>query len=320
MVRVYRLVGIIIFSAILIVCYFLEVSNKESNPEQHKVWSEESILDESDFLRRPPFYEGKAAARISYNYRIFDKPEVKVAVIVDRFNSFIHKHHVSDYLIRHEAYHIKLAHFFAKEINQSIKEKNLTYSEAYQFVLDRTQREKQYQKIYDLETNHSLIRAKQKYWEYKIDSMLNKSIDFPIFQETEDVVVYFPDKPKNLVISIYDEKFNGYLLNKYDVTFWIVDMEFNSNDTLTIQNYLVNILLAGGQSEIIVDANLPHPKAIFESYSQDTIENEIVLDKLLLGKKTTYWLRNRYPIVKENEEVYKRMADQFFNSFKVIDE
>ncbi|PRY89528.1 hypothetical protein [Mongoliibacter ruber] len=320
MVRVYRLVGIIIFSAMLIVCYFLEVSSKETNPEQHKVWSEDSILDESDFLRRPPFYEGKAAARISYNYRILDKPEVKVAVIVDRFHSFIHKHHASDYLIRHEAYHLKLAHYFATEINQSIKEKNLTYSETHQFVIDRIQRDRQYQKLYDRETNHSLIRAKQDYWEYKIDSMLNKSIDFPIFQETENIEVFFPETPKNLVLSIDDEKFNGYLLDKYGVKFWIVDIEFNSNDTLTIENYLVKILIAMGQSEIIVDANIPHPKAIFESYSQDTLENELVLDKLLLGKKSTYWLRTRYPIVEENEEVYKRMANQFFNSFKVIDE
>jgi len=319
MVRVYRLVGISLFSTILLICYFFEVSKKQSNPERFKVWNEESILEERDFLRVPPIYEGKLAASISYKYRIFDKPEVKVAVIVDRFKSFIHKHHVSEYLIRHEAYHIKLAHVFAKEINQSIKDKNLTFSEAHQFLQDRRQRDWQYQLKYDKETNHSTIRAQQNYWEYKIDSMLNKSDDFAIFQDTENIEVFFPDKPKNLVVSIDDEKFNGYLLDKYDVKFWIVDMEFNSIDTLTIQNYLVNILFAMGQSDIIVDANLPHPKAIFESYSQDTVGNEIVLDKLLFGRKTTYWLRNRYPIVKENEEVYKRMADQFFNSFKVLE-
>lgn len=320
MVKVYRLVGIIIFSAILIVCYFLEVSKKESNTEQYKVWNEGSILEERDFLRRPPFYEGRPAANISYKYRLFDKPEIRVAVIVDRFNSFIHKHYISDYLIRHEEYHIKLAHAFVKEINQSIKDKNLTFSEAYQYLQDRRQRDWQYQLKYDKETNHSLIRAMQDYWEYKIDSMLNKSIDFPIFQETENIEVFFPETLKNLVLSIDDEKFNGYLLDKYGVKFWIVDIEFNSNDTLTIENYLVKILIAMGQSEIIVDANLPHPKAIFESDSQDTLENEIVLDKLLLGKKSTYWLRIRYPIVEENEEVYKRMANQFFNSFKVIEE
>lgn len=320
MVRVYRLIGIIIFSAMLLISYFLDISNKESKSEQYKVWNEDSILEESDFLRRPPIYEGKAAARISYKYRIYENPEEKVAVIIDRFNSFMNKQHVSEYLIRHEAYHLKLAQFFAKEINESIKEKNLTFQETHQFVLDRIQRDRQYQKLYDRETNHSLIRAQQNYWEYKIDSMLNKSIVFPIFQEKENIEVYFPDKPKNLVISIDDEKFNGYMLDKYDVKFWIADMEFNSNDTLTIENYLINIFLAGGQSDIIVDAYLPHPKAIFESYSQDTVENEVILDKLLLGKKSTYWLRNRYPIDEENEEVYKRMADQFFNSFKVLDE
>lgn len=121
MVSIYRLIGIIIFSIMLLISYYLDISEKESKPERYKVWNEESILVESDFLRNPPIYEGKPAARISYTYRIVDKPEVMVAVIVDRFNSFIHKHHLSEYLIRHEAYHIKLAHSFVKEINQSIK-------------------------------------------------------------------------------------------------------------------------------------------------------------------------------------------------------
>lgn len=301
-------------------CYFLEVSNKETELERYKVWDEESNLEVSDFLRRPPLWEGKAAATISYKYKIYDKPEVKVAVAIDRFNSFFHQRHVSDYLLRHEAYHIRLAHFFAKEINQSIKERNLSYSEAQQFLEDRLHIEMQYQKIYDNETNHSLIRAQQNYWEYKIDSMLNKSIDLPKLKGKEKIEVYFPKKPKILVLSHEGEKRNGYTLEKYDMAFWIVDMEFHSTDTTSIREFMLNILFAGGHSKIVVNGNLPHPRAIFESYSKDTITNEIVLDKLLLGQRSSYWLRNRYPIVKENEELYVRMADQFFNSFRVIDE
>lgn len=320
MVKVYRLVGIIIFSAILIVCYFLEVSKKESNPEQYKVWNEGSILEESDFLRRPPFYEGEAAARISYKYRIYEKPEVRVEIIIDRFNSFMHKYHVSDYLIRHEAYHLKLAHYFAKEINQSIKEKNLTYSEAHQFVLDRIQRDRQYQKLYDRETNHSLIKPKQNYWEYKIDSMLNKSIHFPIFQETENIEVYFPSRPKEFVLVLPDADFNGYKLEKYNMKFWIADLNMLTSDTSAIEDFWIYTIANEGHSNIVINRDYPYERSIFDSYSKDTVENEVVLDKLLLGKKSTYWLRNRYPKVEENEEVYKRMADQFFNSFKVFDE
>jgi len=174
--------------------------------------------------------------------------------------------------------------------------------------------------MYDRETNHSLIEAQQNYWEYKIDSMLNKSIDFPIFNVTDNIEIYFPDKPKNLVFSIDDENFYGYLLEKYDVKFWVVDLEFFSTDTLIIESFMVNILFAQGQSDIIVNANMPNVKAIFESYSKDTLGKAIVLDKLLLGKNTTYWLKNRYPMVEENEEIYKKMGDQFFNSFKVLDD
>lgn len=320
MVRTFRLVGIFIFLALLVACYIMERFYGSSGQERYKVWDEESTLKPADFLLQAPLLQGKASASISYHFKLSEDPKVRVDVVVDRFKSFIHKEHISEYLIRHEEYHLKLAHSFAKEINQSIEEKNLTFSQALDFVQDRIQRDRQFQKIYDKETNHSLIRPKQDYWEYKIDSMLNKSIDYQLFQDTQHIEVYFPDKPRNLVVSIDDERFNGYLLEKYGVKFSIVDLKFISEDKAAHESGFIEILFAEERSNIIVNRDLSHPKAIFESYSQDTVENKVILDKLLLGKNTTYWLRHEYPIVGEHEETYKRMADQFFNSFKVIDE
>ncbi|WP_245545526.1 hypothetical protein [Mariniradius saccharolyticus] len=291
-----------------------------SGQQRYKVWDEESTLKPADFLLQAPLLQGKASARISYQFKVSEDPSVRVDVVVDRFKSFIHKEHISEYLIRHEEYHLKLAHSFAKEINQSIEEKNLTFSQALDFVQDRIQRDRQFQKMYDKETNHSLIRPKQGYWEYKIDSMLNKSIDYQLFQDTQNIEVYFPDKPRNLVVSIDDERFNGYLLEKYGVKFSIVDLKFISEDKAAHESDFIEILFAEERSKIIVNRDLSHPNAIFESYSQDTVEKKVILDKLLLGKNTTYWLRHEYPIVGEHEETYKRMADQFFISFKVIDE
>ncbi|MCH7411467.1 hypothetical protein MM239_18915 [Belliella sp. DSM 111904] len=319
MLKKQKLLGILICFVLLLISLSIEVSYKDSNPERYKVWAEDSVLKVEDFLGQPPFYGG-TDAKIYYRGKVITSPEIRVVTEMDRFQSYIKKSRITEKLIRHEAYHLKLTQALFSDVNEKILSQNLSIEESNQLTLRTFQRIKQYQKLYDKETNHSLVEAQQNYWEYKIDSMLNKSIDFQIFQEIENIEVYFPEKPKILVISIDDEKYNGYLLDKYDVKFWIVDMEFYSNDTLTIENYLVNILHAGGLSDIIVNGNLPHPKAIFESYSQDTIGNEIVLDKLLLGKNTSFWLRFRYPIVIENEEVYKRMGDQFFNSFEVIDE
>lgn len=319
MLKKQKLLGVSICFVFLLISLLIEIFNSNSNPSRYKVWNEDSVLKAEDFLGQSPFYGGSDAG-ISYRARVITSPEIRVVTEMDKFRSYMKKNRISEKLIRHEEYHIKLAYAFLADVNEIVSQQSLSVDEANQMTLRMMHRLEQYQKLYDKETNHSLIEAQQNYWEYKIDSMLNKSIDFPIFQGTDNIEVYFPDKPKNLVLSIASENLKGYLLEKYDLKFWVLDMEFISNDTLTIQDYLVNMLFVGGQSDIIVNGDLPHPKAIFESYSQDTIENEIVLDKLLLSKNTTYWLRIRYPIVEENEEVCKRIGEQFFNSFKVIDE
>lgn len=289
-----------------------------SNPERYEEWTEDSVLEAEDFLGKPPFYGGSDAI-ISSRPRVITSPEIRVVIEMDKYQSYIKKNRISEKLIKHEAYHLKLAYAIFVEVNERISQKNLSVDEANQLTLNRYEYLKEYQKLYDRETNHSLIRAQQNYWEYKIDSMMNKSIDFQLFEENKNIKVYFPYNPKDFVLSINDENFIGYRLEKYDVKFWIVDLKMFITDTLAIEDFFVYTLGGDGLSNIIVNRNYPHGKSIFESYSKDTIAKEIVLDKLLMEKNTTYWLRNKYPIVEENEELYKRMGDQFFNSFKVLD-
>jgi len=321
MVKSYKQAGIFIFFSILLYCFILQEENKAKDPEQYKVWKDDSHLEEGDFLRRPPIFQGEAAAMISVKFQVSELPEVKVAVIVDRFNSFIYKNYLEDEeIMRHEDYKVKLAHFFAKEFNQAIHDKNLSFKEAQQFVSDRTQRVRQLQKIYDTATNHSLITPQQNYWEYKIDSMLSNTETFEIFSNNQDITVYFPDKPRKFVLSFLDEYLEGYKLQKYKATFWVVDLDFISTDAPGIEEFFVNVLSSEGNSEIVVNMNYTHEQSIFEAYSQDTFEKEIVMDNLLLGNKTIYWLRYRYPAEYENENVYKLMGSQFFSSFKLLEE
>jgi hypothetical protein len=174
---------------------------------------------------------------------------------------------------------------------------------------------------YDKESNHSLKKTFQRMWEYKIDSMMNETEDYPLFKENGNVKVFFPDKPKALIFTLQEEEeFAGHILEKYDALFWIVDLSFSSTDTSAIESVATSILAGEGLSDIIVHRDLLKGNLIFDSISKDTLKNEQVIDKWFLGNNSTYWLRNRYPIGVENEEIYKIMGDQFFNSFKVVEE
>ena len=226
----------------------------------------------------------------------------------------------SKYTLNHEQYHFNISEYYARKLNQLIKSKNLNNesevnSELY--VLRSELRKMQVQ--YDTESDHSLKRAFQRMWEYKIDSMLNKLEDYPLFQENGNVEVFFPDKPQVLLFSFDDAKFTGHILEKYDALFWILDMNFSTTDTSAIESLMVSILAKNGLSDILVYRDSLMTNVIFDSKSKDTLKNEIVVDKWFLGNNTAYWLRNIHPIGEENEEIYKRMGDQFFNSFNVLE-
>ncbi len=224
----------------------------------------------------------------------------------------------SKYTLNHEQYHFNITEYHARKLNQLIANKNLGSESEVNSELAAIRSEiRRMQVKYDTESDHSLKRAFQKMWEYKIDSMLNESEDYPLFQENENVRIFFPDKPQVLLFSLDEEKFTGHILEKYDALFWIVDMNFYSNDTSAIESFAVNMLVSNGLSDIHVYRNLGPGNAIFDSNSTDTLKNEIVVDKWIQGKNTTFWLRNRYPTGEENEEIYKKMGDQFFGSFQI---
>jgi hypothetical protein len=201
MLKVKKLYGILIGFAFLLISLSIEIFNKNSNPERYEEWTEDSFLEAEDFLGKPPFY-GESDAIISSRPRVITSPEIRVVIEIDKYQSYIKKNRISEKLIKHEAYHLKLAYAIFDAVNERISQKNLSVDEANQLTLNRYEYLKQYQKLYDRETNHSLIRAQQNYWEYKIDSMMNKSIDFQLFEENKNIKVYFPNNPKDFVLSI----------------------------------------------------------------------------------------------------------------------
>lgn len=316
MVRLSRIIGILVFLGLLLTCLTFKIFDESSKPEQFKVWNDESQLSVDDFLRYPPILRGKADATISLVVRIIESPQLRAQVELDRFDSFIRENSISEDLIRHEVYHLKLAHFFAKEINQAIQEKKLSFQQAVQILNNRNQRIYQYQKLYDQETNHSLIKVQQDYWEYKIDSMLSKFENYETYPQSDYIRVFFPQKPKQFVLELDGEFLNGYKLEEYSSKFWIVDLEFKEIDSLNFENYWVYLLFQQGLSDILVDYNLTHERSILEVYSKDTVEKMNIMDKFFKGNNSIYLLRNAYPYG-ENEKVYKVMSDQFFNSFRL---
>lgn len=277
-------------------------------------------LDWEDFQGFVKPFTGWGAGISSSVFVEYDSLQKKYLAYAAMNNQYSWKSKVvldSKYALNHEQYHFNITEYHARKLNSILENKHLENESQVIYELLRIRSDlRRMQNKYDHETDHSLNRAFQRKWEYQIDSLLNESSDYFLFPGKRNVEVIFPDQPVNLEVTIDDKKYSGYNLEKYDATFWIVDLEFFSTDTLSMETFATHILADAGQTDMFLNRNLPHPHAIFESYSKDTINNEMVLDKFLLGKNTTYWLKFKYPMGRENREVFQLIGDQFFNSFK----
>lgn len=98
----------------------------------------------------------------------------------------------SERLLRHEQGHFDITEYYKRIYYKRIAEANYTpetlpdiLKAAYQSI---TQECGAMQEAYDLETNHSLIAARQTEWEQKITYLLNTVKDF----DKEELVVALP--------------------------------------------------------------------------------------------------------------------------------
>jgi len=87
----------------------------------------------------------------------------------------------STYVLNHEQGHFNIAEIHSRKLKKELKifenenyQKNYTIikSKMSQLILDATNNERYMQDLYDMETEHSQNREKQKEWDEKIQKMI----------------------------------------------------------------------------------------------------------------------------------------------------
>lgn len=85
--------------------------------------------------------------------------------------------HKTDYILAHEQGHFDIAEIFARKLNMKMGEykfnKNNFKNDLRKIYESITSEKEEMQNNYDLETNHSINKNKQREWLKKIDQLLN---------------------------------------------------------------------------------------------------------------------------------------------------
>ena len=158
----------------------------DATAQQHKCkdcieWSEDKKLKWSDFKARPNRLSSNAAltdSGMSIGLKCDGTTsEVTIQCFFDRSKSWT-KNNESKYLLAHEQLHFDITELFVRKLRKQLAALNNDcnkLSQKVQEYYDNNYKEfVAYQQRYDSESNHSLNKEKQKYWEAKVTRELNE--------------------------------------------------------------------------------------------------------------------------------------------------
>lgn len=183
----------------IVVCTINSAFAQKSKREGNEIpWNMDRPLTWADFKGQNGKVQKNQAAfvgtQISFSTSI-TKNQDSILVTVQSFmiknQSWKLKSAVSDYLLKHEQLHFDICELFARKLRKQISEmsanKRTFNSEVIKMFRKCDKDLSAYQKLYDKETNHSIITDKQEEWNRKIEAEL---IEFQNWSNTEVWVVF----------------------------------------------------------------------------------------------------------------------------------
>lgn len=171
----------------LILILFLSVSYAQ---DDEKPWKAGEKLTWSDFKGEPDFEHPYAAitySGMSYGFsaeivngKVWVKYDVKSFFVANK--SWVKRWFSNDKeLLKHEQLHFDITELYARKFRQRLSEVNFTEnvkSEIKKVYQDITDEKVKLQELYDVETDHSKKEIAQNKWQLKIETELQKLIDF----------------------------------------------------------------------------------------------------------------------------------------------
>ncbi|WP_044211402.1 hypothetical protein [Flammeovirga sp. OC4] len=307
-------IGILLFTLSIIISIKL-IENNFYKPHKINDWKQ---LEWSNFQGIPrPF--STFTAGIASDIKLVEDSTSKHKYYAKAYQnetlSWVNKNDItpnnSTHLLKHEQYHFNIAEVLARKLNQalstdtSLSESDLIDSLVRYNMLLNTENKK-----YDKETDHGLIISQQKYWEYKIDSVLfrqtismQEGLKGPLFEDYE---------------RLSDDDFKNYRYYKYNMGFklgiqylgeedWDIDdkiITFLSSDNIEI-HYLDRETQANNQFGI---------HSIYVMKEQQTKYNfhSIRIDDIVYSIITTY------PYSSDSTG-YERISKSFLSSITIHD-
>lgn len=309
---------IILFILITYNIFLLNSFPKEEDQplERFKMFSDTTDLEIKDFMQKAEIWSDHSASISPAIHLTTQDNSIQAKTYIDRHRSWI-KQTATDNkrLLNHELYHVKLTDVITHELNNKIKlygydwETTQSKKPIYKRKLDRLQSK------YDSESDHSLNRPLQLYWEYKIDSMLSQYVSYEMFDQAKG---YFPKKPIPYYYIHNEDTFSGkgYKGIEIEFGFWkIYEIEI---DSTAIEYWLAARLDGQNIDDITIHWTQNYTDSFVEGYSKDTLNKKNLKEVLFKDENNLLFVgRYTYPLDHSEDSIFIKKGDLFFNSIKI---
>lgn len=290
-------------------------------PAKIKRWSQ---LEWSDFNGIVKPFTQYGAAIASKVYLEFDTTSNRFIAYAGQNNrrSWV-KSSTLDYKngLRHEQYHFNITEYHSRLLNEKLMfNDSISEEEANKLLNQINKKLSVMQTTYDDETDHSLIREQQDYWEYKVDSLLQAhSVDDGMSTDLiSGLQVWFPSTPEfTSAINDSEMPYRSYSMEKYSMELYATIFNIESQNFEGFEADLIDFYLM--DSLQIDSMQVEIGTAYVKGYAlvTDTVSGERIEQRWYGTATNDYKISATYPI-SEKHETYRQISSSFLNSFKIV--
>lgn len=316
-----KIIGIIFFSALLGVNYLLFDTGSNENL-RYKEWHPDSTLHVSDFMMSDPIFGHENVGAIintQVGIRESQNGKLYAYAYIDRFHSWYKDKYHDEKMLNHETYHANISSVIAKILNKRIQDENLSFEQLKKEKEKITNLLNLKQAEYDRATDHGLNHPQQHYWEYKIDSMLNHGIELSTTDKFSGATAYFPAQPEIFIQKDSFSLLKVFQLKKYGMKFQLLTGYDHYVDTANYEKNIVRIQNSLKFQEISSYKTKHGDMPMVETHYTDTSSRRRFHDRFIYDNTHEYRLTVSHPASTENDTVYKKLVNRFFNSFALKD-
>lgn len=301
--------------AIVVLATIALLENKFFAPVTIKRWSELSWND----------FQGIAKPLSSYAASISSELLLEYDSTLSRYVAYAAQNNIrswkgsirqdqSAYLLKHEQYHFNITNVHAQILNEYIKENPNATLRSYTLRLESIHIDnEQMQSRYDRETNHSLIDDKQRWWEYRIDSMMNEEpwvVDKPTGEK-----FFFPHPPESGLGYDNSMEYRFYYVQRYGMVLSVTIYEADTDDRFG----LANQILKGTEDDFktIKTFSVDTTQGFETSASSVDTAGRVFHERWIGEKYYLYQIRAVFSNQNADTTGYSQIAFSFINSFEL---